>query len=236
MNYDQEVLKTLSHEFHISETHIDNAEQVTPELLHAAIGIASEAGELLDAIKKALFYGNELDIENIIEELGDLEYYMAVARRFMFVTQNYVQEENIRKLRTRYGEEFSPDKAEQRKDKQLPLFNEPKYPHDPEKFWYPFIELVTDIETYTQDIIERFDVRINYIDMTEEEFNDMNNIALDQLWHQIDLNLPSIYFTKTKKILTEKTDDVILYILIPEINENKTDITAHTTVIMRIRE
>ena len=41
------------------------------QLLHAAIGAATEAGELLDAIKKALFYGKEVDEVNFKEEIGD---------------------------------------------------------------------------------------------------------------------------------------------------------------------
>lgn len=49
--------------------------EITPidaHRLHMAIGISGEAGELLDAIKKATIYRKPLDIANVREECGDL--------------------------------------------------------------------------------------------------------------------------------------------------------------------
>lgn len=54
--------------------------------LHAAIGVATEIGELLDGFKKAIFYntdvnhlsGQYVDIQNIKEEVGDVLWYIAV--------------------------------------------------------------------------------------------------------------------------------------------------------------
>lgn len=43
---------------------------------HALIGFAGELGELMDAFKKNAVYGAPLDCENIIEELGDLYFYI----------------------------------------------------------------------------------------------------------------------------------------------------------------
>ena len=52
--------------------------ELTPDsihLLHMAVGIAGEAGELCQAIySKSNF--DEIDKENVIEELGDLEFYL----------------------------------------------------------------------------------------------------------------------------------------------------------------
>jgi NTP pyrophosphatase (non-canonical NTP hydrolase) len=56
------------------------AEELTPEdchRLHMAIGISGEAGELLDAVKKATIYRKPLDIANIVEECGDLLFYIS---------------------------------------------------------------------------------------------------------------------------------------------------------------
>ena len=39
-------------------------------LLHAGIGLATESGEFLDALKKHLFYGKELDKINLGRRLG----------------------------------------------------------------------------------------------------------------------------------------------------------------------
>ena len=46
------------------------------EMDHMAVGIAGEAGELLDAVKKHVFYNALLNMENVIGELGDLKFYM----------------------------------------------------------------------------------------------------------------------------------------------------------------
>jgi hypothetical protein len=46
------------------------------KLMHATFGISGEAGELLDAVKKHIIYGKPLDRENVVEELGDLEFYL----------------------------------------------------------------------------------------------------------------------------------------------------------------
>lgn len=47
----------------------------TVDRLHMAIGLAGEAGELLDAVKRVIIYQKAPDIENLTEEMGDLEFY-----------------------------------------------------------------------------------------------------------------------------------------------------------------
>lgn len=106
-NYQAQALRTLSTRFHMG----DDPSEVTPDLLHGAIGLATEAGELLDAVKRALFYGGSLDRTNLVEELGDLEWYMAVIREALEVEQSEVQRINIEKLRARYPEKFTSDDA-----------------------------------------------------------------------------------------------------------------------------
>ena len=46
---------------------------------HALRGIVTEVGELVDAYKKHLYYGKELDVVNIKEEIGDCFWYIALA-------------------------------------------------------------------------------------------------------------------------------------------------------------
>ena len=50
----------------------------TPEwdFKHACLGIIGEIGELADAIKRWKIYENPLNKENVLEELGDLRFYM----------------------------------------------------------------------------------------------------------------------------------------------------------------
>jgi NTP pyrophosphatase (non-canonical NTP hydrolase) len=51
------------------------------DLLHCVMGLSTEANELLDALKKSIFYGRELDVRNLKEEMGDIEYYMAIIHK-----------------------------------------------------------------------------------------------------------------------------------------------------------
>ncbi len=76
-------------------------------LLHAAIGIATESGELLDAFKKKLFYGKELDVTNVKEEVGDLMWYIAILLRELDLDFHQLLQLNIDKLRARYPEKFT---------------------------------------------------------------------------------------------------------------------------------
>lgn len=83
-------------------------------LLHAGIGLSTEAGEFLDALKKHIFYGKELDKVNLAEEMGDLFWYMAIVADELGFEFEEVMERNITKLKARYGEKFSEEKAEKR--------------------------------------------------------------------------------------------------------------------------
>jgi len=87
-------------------------------LTHMILGVAGEAGELLDAIKKKTIYQKTLDIKNIREELGDIEFYLEGIRQELNITREECLEENILKLSTRYvGLKYSNQAAQERKDK-----------------------------------------------------------------------------------------------------------------------
>jgi NTP pyrophosphatase (non-canonical NTP hydrolase) len=86
--------------------------------LHMAIGIAGEAGELIDAVKKHVIYEQQIDLENVIEELGDLEFYMEGLRQGMGITRTECLVKNMAKLLKRYGEKYCNQAAKDRKDKQ----------------------------------------------------------------------------------------------------------------------
>ena len=87
----------------INEEHLPDGVP-TIQMLHAAVGIATEAGELLETIFFSMFAGVPLDHTNLIEELGDGEWYAAVMRDQLHVTQQEVQRGNIAKLKSRYPE------------------------------------------------------------------------------------------------------------------------------------
>lgn len=87
--------------------------------LHMVVGISGEAGELLDAIKKQVIYRKPLDRANVIEELGDLEFYMEGLRQGLGITREETIAQNVAKLSKRYANLIYSDKdAQERKDKQ----------------------------------------------------------------------------------------------------------------------
>lgn len=96
-------------------------DELTPhdcKLIHALMGICGEAGELMDAIKKAAVYRKPLDRENVVEELGDLEFYMQDLRATLGITREETLEHNIAKLSKRYaGLNYSDKAAQDRADK-----------------------------------------------------------------------------------------------------------------------
>ena len=94
-----------------------NAEDA--HLLHMVVGISGEAGELLDAIKKKVIYRKPLDRENVLEELGDLEFYLEGIRQGLGITREQCLEANIAKLSKRYeGLNYTDHAAQERADKK----------------------------------------------------------------------------------------------------------------------
>lgn len=87
-------------------------------MIHMAIGISGEAGELLDAVKKRVIYRKELDRDNVLEELGDLEFYMEGLRQGLGITRQECIDANIAKPGVRYqGLQYSDKAAQERADK-----------------------------------------------------------------------------------------------------------------------
>ena len=71
-------------------------------VIHAAMGLGTEAGEFLDSVKKAVFYGGRFDRTNAIEELGDILWYVALACTGLGTDIPTVMARNINKLQERY--------------------------------------------------------------------------------------------------------------------------------------
>lgn len=88
-------------------------------ILVAAAKIASESGELNDALIKHIMYGQGLDILNIIEECGDILWYVCQILTAVGHPLEYCMQQNIEKLEKRYPSgKFTEQDATERKDKQ----------------------------------------------------------------------------------------------------------------------
>jgi NTP pyrophosphatase (non-canonical NTP hydrolase) len=110
--YIKDAIKTESREFQAMDQRL--GDHGIKRLLHAGIGLSTESGEFLDALKKHIFYGKELDRVNLAEEIGDLFWYLAIASDELNIDFESVMNKNIEKLKARYGDKFSEEKAEKR--------------------------------------------------------------------------------------------------------------------------
>lgn len=85
---------------------------------HMAIGVASEAGELLDCVKKYVIYNKPIDMTNLVEELGDIEFYLEGLRQSFNIKRSETLLANKDKLAKRYESlVYTDQEASDRKDK-----------------------------------------------------------------------------------------------------------------------
>lgn len=94
----------------------------TLDVLHWALGLSGEVGELVDTLKKHIFYGQEFDMANAQEELGDIFYYTIAMCQSLGLTADYVMANNKYKLDMRYPDGYSDLAAQERFDKQVNEF------------------------------------------------------------------------------------------------------------------
>lgn len=96
---------------------IDTLSSGEVDLWHGATGVVGEAGELIDAVKKHVVYNQQIDIANIIEELGDIEFYLEMIRQNLGITRKETLLHNMEKLNKRYTEGYTDLAAQERADK-----------------------------------------------------------------------------------------------------------------------
>jgi len=75
-------------------------------LINGVMGLCGESGEAIDIVKKHLAQGHALDREQLINELGDVAWYLAETAYALDVSLEEVFERNIQKLKRRYPEGF----------------------------------------------------------------------------------------------------------------------------------
>jgi NTP pyrophosphatase (non-canonical NTP hydrolase) len=87
-------------------------------LIEGALGIASEAGEVVDVVKKFAFQGHALagpEVEHLVEELGDVLWYMTEIMIASGVPMERVMQTNVKKRKRRYPEGFDAARSVARK-------------------------------------------------------------------------------------------------------------------------
>lgn len=88
-------------------------------LMHAAMGIASDGGEAVDVIKAHTIYNKPLDTGHLVEELGDLLWFVALAANTIGYNLENIARHNVEKLQRRYPDKYSDELAIARLDKRV---------------------------------------------------------------------------------------------------------------------
>ena len=88
-------------------------------LANWSMGLAGEAGEAVDLLKKHLFHGHDLDLAEAAKEIGDVLWYAAALCETLGLDLGDVMAFNVEKLRARYPEGFSQERSREREGDRL---------------------------------------------------------------------------------------------------------------------
>ncbi len=85
-------------------------------LCNAVYGLNGEAGEVIDILKKHEFQGHELNKDKLIDEAGDIAWYLALLATALGVSLQDILMHNVEKLKARYPDGFSKDRSVNREE------------------------------------------------------------------------------------------------------------------------
>lgn len=81
------------------------------KLGNGALGLAGEAGEAADVVKKHFYQDHPLDTDKLVKELGDVLWYIAETCAALGVPMEQVAMKNIKKLYDRYPNGFTAENS-----------------------------------------------------------------------------------------------------------------------------
>ena len=80
-------------------------------LINGCLGLAGEAGEVCDIVKKYMFQGHNLETQKIVDELSDVLWYVALTAQGIGCDLDSIMEHNINKLKKRYPNGFEAERS-----------------------------------------------------------------------------------------------------------------------------
>jgi len=103
----------------IKRVNCDKVHEVPEKFKHAIVGLNDEMGELNEVLKRAMYYGDPIDDDNILEEYGDMMYYIILDCMRIAKNKKMSEEQvfaaifsiNSAKLKVRYPDYFSEAQA-----------------------------------------------------------------------------------------------------------------------------
>lgn len=75
------------------------------------LGLAGEAGEVIEMLKKHVGHGHELDRLKLQKELGDVLWYVSAIATECGIELDLVAQLNIEKLKKRYPDGFQKERS-----------------------------------------------------------------------------------------------------------------------------
>lgn len=91
--------RTMNHDLDVHDQH-----------LNAALGLG-EAGELQNFVKKEFYHEHPRDPLHVLEEAGDILFYLDWLLSLYGWTLEQAMVENVNKLKRRYPEGFDPERS-----------------------------------------------------------------------------------------------------------------------------
>ena len=86
----------------------------TERLMDAAAGLAEESGEILGLVRKHAYQGRDLPRDEVLIELGDALWCLAMTAKCAGLTLDQVAAANVAKLRARYPDGYSDTRSRER--------------------------------------------------------------------------------------------------------------------------
>jgi len=91
-----------------------HTKEISFNLLHAAMGMVTEAGEVADIVKKSLAYKRPLDVKHLLDECADELFYITMILIEFQSSYENLMTMNMAKLNARYPNGYSHDNANNR--------------------------------------------------------------------------------------------------------------------------
>ena len=99
-------------EFQMKSTRTMNKDLSFKEsVLNMCLGISGESGEVNDIIKKHMFHSHELDRNHLIEEIGDVFFYLVNLCSLYDIDVEKCLDTNYHKLLLRFPDGFDSERS-----------------------------------------------------------------------------------------------------------------------------
>lgn len=85
-------------------------------LMNGCLGLAGEAGECCDLLKKHQFQDGREIQEKLLDELGDVLWYVSETATALGIWLDDIAQHNVEKLKKRYPEGFDAERSLHREE------------------------------------------------------------------------------------------------------------------------